>query len=275
MISKERFSLNRIICPSLSVADFLGIAGQTGIKHIELRNDLEDTRITGNLPPKELNAMCRDKGIVIETINAVQKFNLPSSFRKAEDEIKKMADICGQINCKSIILCPNNDKQDKRSAEEFISDTAEALILYAPVFREAGITGLVEPLGFGECSIRGKKAAIEAISRSGCSDLYMVVHDTFHHYLGTDSDYYPAQTGLIHISGVEANIPDQEMRDCHRVLVTAKDRIGNKKQINDLESKGYRGIISFEPFSGDIQKLDKKTLSDEISASVRFIINQA
>ena len=139
-----------------------------------------------------------------------------------------------EIGCKALILCPNNDLNDKRTADEFLADTTEALKRYGRLFRESGITGLVEPLGFEECSLRSKKTAIEAIEGSGYRDVYRIVHDTFHHYLGTDKDFYPEYTGLVHVSGVESDVDDAEMRDMHRILVSEKDRL--KKQGADKNS---------------------------------------
>lgn len=280
MLTANRFSLNRIISPALSLKEFIDLTADCALEYIELRNDLGDGKIIDNLKPDEVKKMCSDAGLKIATINAIQKFNLPSNFKKAEEEIKRTADLCKVIGCSAIILCPNNDTNDRRSAEEFIADTAQALSLYSPIFKNAGITGLIEPLGFGECSIRGKKAAIKAITLSGsagCTDpgnkecCYKVVHDTFHHYLGTDKEYFPHETGLIHISGVEDDIPDSKMRDSHRVLVTDKDRIENKKQVRDMDEKGYNGIISFEPFSAGIQKMDRNTLKKAVIESIRYI----
>ena len=65
--------------------------------------------------------------------------------------------------------------------------------------------GFVEPLGFAECSLRSKKMAIQAIRESG-QDVYRLVHDTFHHFLGPDDRIFPAETGIVHISGVEIDI---------------------------------------------------------------------
>ncbi|MCP5514878.1 MAG: TIM barrel protein [Spirochaetales bacterium] len=280
MLTANIFSLNRIISPELSLKEFIDLTADCGLKYIELRNDLGDGKIIDDLKPGEVKKMCKDAGIAIATINAIQKFNLPSNFKKAEEEIKRTAELCEAIACSAIILCPNNDTNDKRNAEQFIADTAEALSSYSPIFKNAGITGLIEPLGFGECSIRGKKDGIKAITLSGCANpgskecCYKVVHDTFHHYLGTDKEYFPHETGLIHISGVEDNIQDREMRDSHRVLVTDKDRIGNKKQIKDMDTQGYTGIISFEPFSNMIQKMDKTALKKAITESIRFILDK-
>lgn len=139
----------------------------------------------------------------------------------------------------------------------FLQIQQKLLKKYGKLFNDSGITGLVEPLGFEECSLRSKKTAIEAIKASGFSGVYKIVHDTFHHYLGTDNEAYPEYTGLVHVSGVEADVEDSEMRDMHRILVSDKDKLKNKEQINELVSGGYNGVFGFEPFSEEIHLLKK------------------
>ena len=275
MTSKFDFSLNRIACPSLSLRDFLETAKKCGIKYVELRNDLPGGKVIDSHTPAEAAAMFKNSGISPATVNAIQKFNLPSNFAAAREEIRLMAELCSSIGCRAIVLCPNNDTEDKRSSADFLNDTAEALSLYAPLFSEYNITGLIEPLGFGECSIRGKKTAVEAIALSGETSLYRIVHDTFHHYLGTDSRYFHVVTGLVHVSGVEALIADSGMRDSHRILVTEKDRIKNLEQLKELYSGGYRGIVSFEPFSEEVQMLDADKLVNEIRKSIEILASAA
>jgi predicted xylose isomerase-like sugar epimerase len=48
------------------------------------------------------------------------------------------------------------------------------------------------------------------------------------------------------------------MKDAHRVLVTTNDRMGNVGQITRLVARGYAGDVSLEPFSAEIQGLDRK-----------------
>jgi 2-keto-myo-inositol isomerase len=60
-------------------------------------------------------------------------------------------------------------------------------------------------------------------------------------------------TGLIHISGVEDTaLSPNQMRDGHRVLVGAADRLANAAQIRRLLDAGYRGYASYEPFAEEI-----------------------
>ena len=129
---------------------------------------------------------------------------------------------------------------------------------------------MVEPLGFAECSLRSKKTAIQAIQESGYEG-YRLVHDTFHHYLGPDEVVYPEHTGLVHISGVETDIPTSQIRDAHRILIGARDIMDNKAQIRDLEAQGYTGIYSFEPFSADVQNMSLANLKEALAASLEFL----
>lgn len=109
------------------------------------------------------------------------------------------------------------------------------------------------------------------ITESGY-DGYKLVHDTFHHYLGPDENFYPSYTGLVHISGVETNIPKSEIRDEHRILISADDMMSNKEQINTLETQGYTGAYSFEPFSGEVQNMSLKALKEATKESLAFLI---
>ena len=115
-----------------------------------------------------------------------------------------------RYDCPAIVLCPNNDTKDTRDPETRLSETVAALTAFGPSFTRRGILGYVEPLGFAECSLPSIVTAVTAITRSGHS-CYRVVYDTFHHYLGPDTEkeigtsYDVSHTGLIHVSGVESS----------------------------------------------------------------------
>ncbi len=271
MIGKKQFAVNRMTYPFPEMEDFFALVKEAGLNKVELRNDLEGKGIIDNLSPSEFNKLKEKYGIEVETINAVQKFNLPSNFDYAYREIEEWISLSKEIGCKALILCPNNDLNDKRTADEFLADTTEALKRYGRLFRESGITGLVEPLGFEECSLRSKKTAIEAIEGSGYRDVYRIVHDTFHHYLGTDKDFYPEYTGLVHVSGVESDVDDAEMRDMHRILVSEKDRLKNREQIKTLSDGGYKGVFGFEPFSAEIHSLKKFEILGAIENTINYV----
>jgi len=285
MLTRKRFALNRIIAPAMGLTDFVKFTAKLGLSQVELRNDLpgkpEIKDILDGLNPVEAKTLFQNEGVSIASINALQRFNLPSCRKDRIEELKLLLEFSSAIECAAIVLCPNNGKDDTRSPGEKYTDTVQALVDYGPLFSEYGIAGYVEPLGFGISSLASLPASVQAIKASGYG-CYRTVFDTFHHYIGPDTanifgmdnfgaSYEIPYTGLVHISGVEDDIPADQFLDCHRVLVGPKDKMGNRDIINRLNSMGYLGAFSFEPFSGVVQQMPPDKLAQELEASLRFI----
>jgi len=276
MINRSKISLNRIIYPKLKLEDFFKFTKDLDLNKIELRNDLPGGKIIDDYSPEQLKDLSKKYGVEILTINALQKFNLDAILPKTLEELKKLTDLSQFIGCKAIVLCPNNDVNDKRDLEEIFKDTVKALKSFGPLFKDRGMQGYLEPLGFEECSLRSIVMAMRAIQESGYP-VYKIVHDTFHHHIGPDTfdtiqnDYDISYTGLVHISGVESNIPVKEYRDNHRVLVSEKDKLQNKEQIALLLKLGYAGNISFEPFSQKVHKMEIEAIKSAIDHSIEYI----
>jgi 2-keto-myo-inositol isomerase len=141
------------------------------------------------------------------------------------------------------------------------------------MLEDTGIIGLVEPLGFEICSLRSKREAVEAIEDVQGGTVFRITHDTFHHHLAGEPDLFPEFTGLVHISGVDdPYVANPDMRDAHRVLVDARDRIGNIQQIAALTATGYRGPFSFEPFADELRTLNEPSAA--IGKSIEFVRGQ-
>jgi 2-keto-myo-inositol isomerase len=285
MLTKKRFALNRIISPSMSLADFYAFTSSQGLSKVELRNDLPGkpsiADIIDGIKPADALTLAKDNGISVLSINALQKFNLPEKRLPCIEELKKLLDLASTIECPAIVLCPNNEARDKRSPARKYLDTVDALRDYGPLFAEYGIAGFVEALGFGISSLASLPAAQGAIAASGFA-CYRTLLDSFHHYIGPDTAgmfgmdglgaaYETALTGLVHISGVEDNIPAEQFLDAHRILVGPMDRMGNKALIQKLDARGYLGVYSFEPFSKAVQDLNQKELAAVIDESLRFL----
>ena len=276
MIQRLKISLNRIIYPKLKLEDFFKFAQDLDLSKIELRNDLPGGKIIDGYTPGQLKELSKKYGVEILTINALQKFNLGAILPETIKEMKKLINLSLSIDCKAIVLCPNNDVNDKRNSGEIFKETVKALKSFGPLFQDSGIQGYLEPLGFEECSLRSIVTAMEAIQKSGYP-AYKIVHDTFHHHLGPDTfdtiknDYDISYTGLVHISGVESNVPVEEYRDNHRVLVTTQDRLQTKEQIELLLKLGYAGNISFEPFSQKVQEMEIEKIKSAINNSIEYI----
>jgi 2-keto-myo-inositol isomerase len=276
MKSSEKFALNRIACPSLSLPDFLSFAKKAGVEKIELRNDIRDGSVLDGMAPVKVASLLKERGLKAITINALQKFNLASARPKAKAELAELLAICAGIDCPAVVLCPNNDGADARSSEKRFAETVDSLKEFGPMFEKAGVLGFVEPLGFGISSLSSLDTAVEAIKASGFS-CYRVLVDTFHHYIGkgkAESLKKAAAAGLVglvHVSGVESDIPVEDFRDAHRIMPGSGDLMKSKEIIQVLIGAGYKGDISFEPFSESVQKLSTEDLGAEIKKSIAWI----
>lgn len=251
MTQQIQFAINRISAAGLSFAAFAAMAQRLGVKAIEIRNDLDGVEIADGSPARAIAATAAAHRLTVRSINALQRFDQYDATRAAEAGVLvRYALECG---AQSLVLCPTNSRQDGRSAQQRHADLVHALRQLQPLLAGSGLTGLVEALGFEECAVRRKSQAARAIQEVGGTDTFALVHDTFHHHLAGEAEFFPELTGLVHISGVEdAALGPSQMRDGHRVLVGPADRLGNVAQLRTLLAAGYRGYASFEPFAPDV-----------------------
>ncbi len=263
-----RFSLNRISAPRVSFEAYLAMCKRLGVDSIEIRNDLPGVEMQDGASPAALKSAAAAAGITIRSINALYPFDVFDPELK--EKATAMATYASQCGAEALVLCPLNSWDDKRTAAERHADLVKSLKSLRSILEDNGLLGLVEPLGFQECSLRRKSDAVKAIYDAGCERAYRLVHDTFHHYLSGEDIFYPDLTGLVHISGVEAtSLPDTDMRDGHRVLVGDADRLGNIRQIKVMLDRGYQGVVSFEPFAPEI--MDAKDSETILKTSMDFI----
>ena len=241
------FAINHISAPRLSVEEFFAMVRRLGSDKVEIRNDLPD--VLGSRTPEGVRAAADAAGVEILSINALYPFNVWSG--DLPERAVAMADYAAACGAKALVMCPLND-----GTPVVQEDIVAALTQMAPILRERGLTGLVEPLGFPISSMRTKRQAIDAIRAAGGQDVYKLMHDTFHPHLAGENEFFPEWTGLVHISGVtDPGVPVDGMLDPHRVLVDAADRLENVSQIRTLLASGYSGPFSFEPFAPEIHAL--------------------
>ena len=252
-MSSIRFALNHMCAPSLKLESFFAAAKELGIDSVEIRNDLAGNAILDGTPAKAVRELAERQGLTIISINALQRFNEWNDERAREAaELIDYARYCG---AKALVLVPVNDGSG-REPEVRRANLRKALSALKPMLDASGIIGLVEPLGFEICSLRLKSEAADAIEELGARSTFLLVHDTFHHHLAGEAATFPELTGLVHISGVsDANVAVADMRDPHRVLVDASDRLDNVGQLGALLSAGYAGPASFEPFAPAVHAL--------------------
>ncbi|PSJ47297.1 xylose isomerase [Zobellella endophytica] len=259
------FSLNHMTAPKLSAFELLDTARALGLKAVELRNDVADNSVSELDHARAIGAKAHELGIEILSINALYPFNIWNEERAAQAE--KLAGLAAACGATGLVLCPLNDGSFQGSDAASLEQALHGL---KPILEQHGLKGFVEPLGFPVSSLRLKKDAVAAIQAVGGEDRFALVHDTFHHMVAGETEFFPEFTGLVHISGVEdTTIGYEQMLDAHRVLVGPADRLHNLTQIKTLLGQGYQGYFSFEPFAKEVCELDEPVPA--VQASMNFI----
>jgi len=274
-IAPDRFCINRKIAPNLDLEQFFSLVKKCGLNKVELRNDMPSGKVTDNLSNDQLNALAEKYGIEIVTINALGMFNLLDDQAALLKNAEALLSQAQAIRSKALVLCPHCSAGDNRSEEQKKTDTLAALKLLAPLFRQYGVQGYVEPLGFGISSLRSSLLTQSLIRDSGAP--YKIVLDTFHHYLSDvtqpefDAQIQIDGIGLVHLSGVEDLRAKSALSDEERIMLSDKDRLESKKQVQDLERLGYTGIYAFEPFSSQLDSWTAADIEREIRQSIALL----
>lgn len=241
-----QFAINHMTVARLSYAALLDLAAALGCVGVEVRDDLPQPLFDGS-SPEDAGAMARDRGLRLLAVAEVKRFN-DWSPAKAREALALMR-VARAAGAEAVSLIPRNDGGGLGNGERQ-ARLRVALKALGPMLEDHGLVGLVEPLGFAACALRRKAEAAEAIEDLGAAGRFRLVHDTFHHHLAGGGPPVPGHTGIVHVSGVvEPGVPVEEMADAHRVLVDARDRLGNLGQLRALAAAGWDGPVSFEAFA--------------------------
>ncbi|MFZ5708723.1 MAG: TIM barrel protein [Pseudomonadota bacterium] len=247
-----QFALNHMTAPRLSAIRFLDAARTLGCVGVEFRNDLPGPLFDG-MAPEAIRDAAAERGLRILALAEVKRFNDWSDDKGAE--ALALMETAVAAGAEAVSLIPRNDNLGMGNGERQ-ANLRVALRALKPMLEDHGLLGMVEPLGFEICALRSKQEAVEAIEAVGGAGRFRLVHDTFHHHLADGGPIFPAQTGIVHVSGVvDPKLALSEMRDGHRVLVDGRDRLDNIEQIAALRAGGYAGPVSFEPFAKEVHDL--------------------
>ncbi|WP_372573498.1 TIM barrel protein [Ruegeria jejuensis] len=238
--------------PRLSARGLLTMASALGCTGVEFRNDLNSPLFDGE-DPKDIGAAARAAELRILALAEVKAFNdAPSDKLPAALDLMQMAAACG---AEGVSLIPQVATGSTGRDTQRLALRAALEVLQAPL-EDHGLTGLIEPLGFAQSTVRFKSdvvAVLDDMNRPAC---FGIVHDTFHHHLAGEDSIHAKVTALVHISGITDPAPTSEqMVDTHRVLVDADDRLGNLPQLHALQAAGYDGPVSFEAFAPEIHNM--------------------
>jgi len=266
-------ALNHMTSPNMRYDDFMRMAKQLGCVGVHYRNDLIKPLFDGD-SPEQVRQLAASLQMQITGLAQLERFNEWNAERAEQAE--SLIQTAAAIGAVGVGLIPVNDGSGTADGERQANLKA-ALAELKPLLQAAGIKGFIEPLGFAQCSLRHKAEAVEAIEAVEGQGTFLLVHDTFHHFIANGgaigAPIFPEYTGIIEISGViDPNLGPLDMQDKHRILVDARDRIGNVNQIRELQEAGYSGPVSFEPFSPEVHGLDNP--AEAIAQSFDFIVSE-
>jgi len=81
-----RFAVNRTCAPHLPLSAFIALAAASGVKAVEIRNDIEGREFADGTPARDVRAQLDAAGLAVASVNALQRFNewTPARAKEAE-----------------------------------------------------------------------------------------------------------------------------------------------------------------------------------------------
>ncbi|NNE79821.1 MAG: TIM barrel protein [Silicimonas sp.] len=247
--------------PSAGWRAFIDLARALGCSGVEMRNDLAAPMFGGDAP-EDVATYARDRGIVIHALAEVYAFN--DGTKNVMGKVRDLADLARRSGATAIVLIPRKD-----GPEVSFDQLCAALDKIGGILAEAGVRGLVEPLGFPTSTLRDFDAARAAIRETHGASRFGIVHDTFHHHLSGAARISSDLVEMVHISGVTSQAPAEMLDDRDRGLLDGDDRLGSIAQIEALRAQGYSGPVSMEAFAPSVHDLRKPEVA--LRATFDFI----
>lgn len=261
--------LNHSVAPHLGVPDFLRLAHDLGVRAVELRESMPPgwefpaAAHASAHDPALVARMASDLGLRLLSLNALvgtDHWN-PGTQRQAQALIEYAA----LAGVEALVLCPTVAPPGEPAAPTGLSAALDAL---QPLLEDAGVRGLVEPLGFPGSSVRLQELVEDELRRRGSPSSLGIVHDTFHHAIA-DDPHYSARTALVHLSGVAPSpVPRAGLGDADRILVGPGDVLGTLDQARRLASL-TPAPWTLEPFSPRVFR--SPTLAADLRSCLAFV----
>lgn len=263
-----RFALNRTCAPQLALPDFIALARAVGVQAVEIRNDIAGREFADGTPPAEIRARLDGAGLRVASVNALQRFNDWTPER--DTEARALVATAAALGAPGLVLCPVHTEDHGWTEAEAERNLREGLARLAPILRDHGVTGYVEPLGMRGSTMKRQAMAVAAVGDIDGWDAYALCYDTFQFFRCGDDRLFPERIGLAHMSGIaRTDLPPGDLTEPDRGLIFVDDRVGNIAQLRALKAAGYAGYVSMEPFSPAVQT--DPTLAAQLRASLDYV----
>ena len=262
------FALNRTCAPQLALPEFIALAVQVGVSAVEIRNDIEGREFHDGTPATEVKARLQDAGLQVASVNALQRFNEWTPTRA--QEAKAIIAYAAALGAPGVVLCPVHNDDHGWTGAEAERNLRDGLRQLRPILQAHGITGYVEPLGMKGSTMKRQGMAVAAVSDIDGWDDYGLCYDTFQFFRCGDTQLVPDRIGLAHMSGIaRTDLAPADLTEPDRGLIFVGDRVGNIAQLRALKAAGYRGFVSMEPFSPEVQTDPR--LAEHLRASLDYV----
>lgn len=262
------FAMNRTCAPHYSLRDFIGLVTAAGVGAVEIRNDIPEQEFMDGTPPEAVLSALEAANLRVASVNALQRFN--EWTREREAEAKSLMGYAAKLGAPGVVLCPVHNPDHGWSDAEAENNLRHGLKHLRPILQELGVKGYVEPLGMGGSTMKTQRMAVEAVSDIGGWDVYELCYDTFQFFRCGDTELFPERIGLAHMSGItRGDLAPGQLTEPDRGLIEAVDRVDNINQIRRLLDAGYKGFISMEPFSPEVQR--SGDLAEKLQASFQRV----
>lgn len=262
------FALNRTCAPQLALPEFIALAVRVGVSAVEIRNDIEGREFHDGTPAAEVRARLQDAGLGVASVNALQRFNewTPERAREAEAIVAYAA----ALGAPGVVLWPVHNEGHGWTEAEAETNLRDGLRRLRPILLAHGVAGYVEPLGMRGSTMKRQDMAVAAVSDIDGWDAFQLCYDTFQFFRCGDTQLVPDRIGLAHMSGIaRRDLAPGELTEPDRGLIFVGDRVGNIAQLKALQAAGYRGFISMEPFSPEVQTDPR--LAEHLRASLDYV----
>jgi 2-keto-myo-inositol isomerase len=263
-----RFALNRTCAPQLPLADFIDLAGAVGVTAVEIRNDIAGREFADGTPAAQVRAQLEAAGLAVASVNALQRFNDWTLDRATE--ATALIAYAAALGAPGVVLCPVHDPDHGWTEAEALRNLRQGLRHLAPILRDHGLIGYVEPLGMPGSTLTRQDVAVAAVTDIDGWDTYQLCYDTFQFFRCGDSRLFPDRIGLAHMSGISrTDLAPGALVEPDRGLIFAGDRVGNVAQLQALQAAGFAGYVSMEPFSPRVQS--DPQLADHLRRSLEYV----
>ncbi len=190
----------------------------------------------------------------------------PERAKEAAAIISYAAD----LGAPRVVLCPVHNEDHGWSAADAERNLRVGLANLAPILRDHGVIGYVEPLGMRGSTMKNQHMAVRAVGEVDGWDTYQLCYDTFQFFRCGDTEMHYDRIGLAHMSGISRkDLQPSELTEPDRGLVFIDDRVDNIGMLRNLVAGGYSGFISMEPFNPAVQH-DPDLLS-RLRASLEYV----